>query len=143
MLASTQAETASDRAVSVFRANGGILNTRRAMKLGVYPRTIYALRDSARLERMERGPYRRADAPAIENSDFITVTLKVPKGIICLISALAFHQMTAQVPDAIYLAIGRTTRVRLSVILQKSERWSSRARYRRAGCTSSCFPRGG
>ncbi len=99
-------KTATDRAVSLFEANGGILNTTKAIKLGIHSRTLYALRDDAKLERLERGLYRLADAAPLENSDFVTVALKVPRGVICLISALAFHQMTTQIPHAVYLAIG-------------------------------------
>jgi len=94
-----------ERALSIFRANGGVLKTQRAMKLGIHPRTLYALRDDALLERLDRGLYRVADAKPLGNPDFVTVALKVPRGVICLISALAFHRMTTQVPHVVYLAI--------------------------------------
>jgi predicted transcriptional regulator of viral defense system len=94
-----------ERALSIFRANGGVLKTHIAMKLGIHPRTLYALRDDQRLERLDRGLYRVADGKPLENPDFVTVALKAPRGVICLISALAFHHMTAQVPHAVYLAI--------------------------------------
>ena len=97
---------ATERAVNLFESNGGILRTDQAIRLGIHPRTLYALRDEARLERMERGLYRLANAEPLGNPDFVTVALKVPRGVICLVSALAFHQMTTQVPHAVYLAIG-------------------------------------
>lgn len=96
---------AGERALKVFEASGGILNTEKAIKLGIHPRTLYALRDEAKLEQMERGLYRLADAKPLSNPDLVTVALKIPRGIICLISALAFHQMTTQIPHAVYLAI--------------------------------------
>jgi predicted transcriptional regulator of viral defense system len=94
-----------ERALSIFRANGGVLKTQRAMKLGIHPRTLYALRDDQLLERLDRGLYRIADAEPLGHPDFVTVALKVPRGVICLISALTFHRMTAQVPHSVYLAI--------------------------------------
>ena len=97
--------TATDSAVRLFEANGGILSTTRAINLSIHPRTLYALRDEATLELLDRGLYRLANALPLGNSDFVTVALKVPKGVICLLSALAFHQMTTQVPHAVYLAI--------------------------------------
>ena len=106
MIAKTNVEAATERAVRLFMANGGILNTKKAIKLGIHSRTLYALRDDGRLERMERGLYRLASAAPLGNSDFVTVALKVPRGVICLISALAFHHMTTQIPHAVYLAIG-------------------------------------
>lgn len=101
----------TERALSIFRANGGVLKTQRAMKLGIHPRTLYALRDDQLLERLDRGLYRVADGKPLENPDFVTVALKVPRGVICLISALAFHHMTTQVPHAVYLAIAANDQV--------------------------------
>lgn len=95
----------AERALSIFRAHGGVLKTQNAMRLGIHPRTLYALRDEERLERLDRGLYRVADGKPLDNPDFVTVALKVPKGVICLISALAFHRMTSQVPHVVYLAI--------------------------------------
>jgi predicted transcriptional regulator of viral defense system len=95
----------AERALDIFRANGGVLKTQRAIKLGIHPRTLYALRNDALLERLDRGLYRITNAKPLDNPDFVTVALKVPKGVICLISALAFHHMTTQVPHAVYLAI--------------------------------------
>ena len=100
-----------ERALSIFRANGGVLKTQRAMKLGIHPRTLYALRDDQLLERLDRGLYRVADGKPLENPDFVTVALKVPRGVICLISALAFHHMTTQVPHTVYLAIAANDQV--------------------------------
>ena len=51
--------------------------------------------------------YRFADMPAMGNPDLATVALKVPKGVICLISALSWHEMTSEIPHEIYLALPR------------------------------------
>lgn len=96
---------AMSRAIGVFEKSGGILNTKRAVELGVHPRELYALRDAGKLERLERGLYRLADAKPLGNLDLVTVSHKVPKGVVCLISALAFHRLTTQIPHAVYLAI--------------------------------------
>jgi len=95
----------AERALRIFETHGGILSTRQALGFGIHPRTLYALRDDARLERMERGLYRLADFKPLGNPDLVTAALKVPRGVVCLISALAFHRMTTQIPHAVYLAI--------------------------------------
>jgi predicted transcriptional regulator of viral defense system len=51
--------------------------------------------------------YRFADMPTLGNPDIATVALKVPKGVICLISALSWHEMTSEIPHEIYLALPR------------------------------------
>jgi predicted transcriptional regulator of viral defense system len=93
------------QALRIFKTNGGVLKTQKAMMLGIHPRTLYALRDSKFLERLDRGLYRVVDAKPLAHPDLVTVALKVPRGVICLVSALAFRQMTAQVPHSVYLAI--------------------------------------
>jgi Transcriptional regulator, AbiEi antitoxin len=92
-------------APSPFKKSGGILSTKRAVELGVHPRDLYALRDAGKLERLERGLYRLANAKPLGNPDLLTVSHKVPKGIVCLISALAFHRLRTQIPHVVYLAI--------------------------------------
>jgi len=105
---------ATDKAISIFRQHGGILRTSEALRLGVHPRTLYAMRDSGLLERLSRGLYRLAELPPITNPDLATVALKVPRAVTCLISALAFHELTTQVPHVIDIALsGSSKRPRL------------------------------
>jgi predicted transcriptional regulator of viral defense system len=84
-----------------------MLSTSAALRLGIHPRTLYALRDRGELEQLSRGLYRLADLPPLGDPDLVTVALKVPKGIICLISALAFHELTTQTPHAVDVALPR------------------------------------
>lgn len=49
------------------------------------------MRDAGVLECLSRGLYRIADLPPLTNPDLVAVALKVPTGVICLISALAVH----------------------------------------------------
>lgn len=93
------------KAERAFRARGGLLRTSQALKLGIHPRTLYELRDTNRIVQLGRGLYRLADANETEHLDLITVAAKVPDGVICLISALAFHGITTEVPHEVYLAV--------------------------------------
>jgi predicted transcriptional regulator of viral defense system len=104
-MAAQQNPSSATQALHTFETHGGILSTSQALRLGIHPRTLYALRDEAKLERMERGLYRLAHSEPLGSPDLVIAALKVPRGVVCLISALSFHQMTTQVPHAIYLAI--------------------------------------
>ena len=95
------------KAADVFRRHGGVLRTMDAVRAGVHPRTLYAMRDAGVLERLARGVYRLAELPPLGNPDLVTVALRVPEGVICLVSALAFHEITTQVPHEVYLALNR------------------------------------
>ncbi len=99
--------SAFSRAASVFRKHGGVLRTMEALRLGVHPRTLYAMRDAGLLERLGRGLYRLADLPPLGNPDLFAVALQVPDGVLCLISALSFHEITTQIPHEVYVALRR------------------------------------
>jgi predicted transcriptional regulator of viral defense system len=98
------------------RQHGGIIRTSQAIKAGIHPRALYALRDLGFLVRMERGLYRLAELPEIGQPDLVTVSLKVPSGVVCLISALAFHELTTQIPHEVSIALPRLPRLRFPPI---------------------------
>ena len=88
-----------------FRAHDGILRTSEALELGIHPRTLGAMRDSGILHRLARGLYRLAELPPLSNPDLVVVALKVPDGVICLVSALAFHDLTTEIPHSVDVAV--------------------------------------
>lgn len=92
-------------AVTAFKEAGGILTMSEAIKVGIHRRELYALRDTGDLEVVSRGLYRLVDMPDPSLPDFIPVAKKIPHGVICLISALAFHEITTQIPHFVYVAL--------------------------------------
>jgi predicted transcriptional regulator of viral defense system len=94
-------------ALARFRQAGGILRTRDAIRASIHPRTLYALRDEGLIEELSRGLYRLVESTPLDNPDLVTVSLKVPRGVVCLISALAWHELTTQIPHEVHLAIPR------------------------------------
>ncbi|MFQ5352331.1 MAG: type IV toxin-antitoxin system AbiEi family antitoxin domain-containing protein [Candidatus Binatia bacterium] len=94
-------------AVDIFRDNGGILRMSEAIQAGISRRTLYAMRDEGGLEQLSRGVYRLASLPGLAVPDLVAVAARVPNGVVCLISALAFHELTTQVPHAVDVAIAR------------------------------------
>jgi predicted transcriptional regulator of viral defense system len=78
-----------------------------AIRAGVHRRTLYALRDTGILEQLGRGLYRLVSAPPLGHPDLVAVARRAPRGVICLVSALAFHELTTQVPHEVYLAVPR------------------------------------
>jgi predicted transcriptional regulator of viral defense system len=67
------------------------------------------MRNSGNLTSLGRGLYRLSDLPPLGNPDLVTVAMKVQSGVICLISALAFHELTTQIPHEVYVALPRGT----------------------------------
>jgi predicted transcriptional regulator of viral defense system len=99
--------TRFDRAVAVFKEHGGILRTAKAFLAGVHPDTLYKMRDSGILEKISRGVYRLTESPTLSNPDLVAVASRVTNGVICLISALAFHDLTTQIPHEVHIALPR------------------------------------
>lgn len=95
------------RPKAIFRQHGGVLRTSEALRAGIHPGTLYAMRDAGVLEKLSHGLYRLSDLPPLGNPDLVSVGMRVPDGVICLISALAFHEITTQVPHEVYIAIER------------------------------------
>lgn len=98
-------KTKIEEAVEAFRKAGGILTMSEAIQLGIHRRQLYYLRDSGQLEVISRGLYRLIEMPEPSLPDFIPVAKKIPQGVICLISALAFHEITTQIPHFVYVAL--------------------------------------
>src|SRR5260370_1773372 len=96
---------AVDSARNAFSKHGGMLRKMDALRLGIHPRTLYKLRDQGELERVGRGLYRLSNAPHLTNPDWVAVAMRAPHAVVCLISALAHHGITTQVPHSIDLAI--------------------------------------
>ena len=98
---------AIERVKELFSSHSGMFRVSEAVKAGVHSRTIYSMLDKGLIARLGRGMYRFADMPSMRNPDLATVAMKIPKGVICLISALSYHEMTTEIPHEVYLALPR------------------------------------
>lgn len=102
--------TAETTAIQKIKELGGTFRSSVLLQQGVSPRTLYSLRDSGVLEQLSRGTYHLVEQGALSNPDLVTVALRVPQGVICLISALSVHGLTTQIPHAVSIAITKTMR---------------------------------
>lgn len=93
------------QALDEFRKAGGVLRTSAALDLGIHPRTLYQLRDQGFLERISRGVFRLAELPPLGDPDLVRVSTRIPRAVVCLISALHFHRMTSQIPHVVSIAL--------------------------------------
>lgn len=91
----------------VFRDHGGILRFVEARRGGVSPAMLYRLRDHGVIQSMGRGLYRLVEGPPLTQPDLVAVARKVPRAVICLISALAFHELTDEVPHVVEYSLPR------------------------------------
>lgn len=99
-----------ERTLDFFHKNGGIARTRDVLSQGIYPRTLYLLRKQGVIEPLAPGLNHWVDMPLPPHYELVVVSILVPKAVICLISALDFHDITTQIPRAIYVALPKGTK---------------------------------
>ena len=79
-----------NKAIKIFKQNEGILSTSK---------------DQGLLESLSRGLYRLVEYPELSQPDLVIVAQKVPQAVICLTSALAFHEITTEISHKVDIAI--------------------------------------
>jgi len=95
----------------IFLKAGGQLRMSEAIRSGITRYMLYSLRDKGVIKRMSRGIYRLSELPPISNPDLVTVSLRFPNAVICLVSALAWHDITTQVPHVVSVALPKNARM--------------------------------
>ena len=100
-----------ERPEEIFRKHGGQLRMSEALKYGITRYMLYSLRDKGVIEQVSRGIYRLVEMPPISNPDLVTVSLRFPNAVICLVSALAYHDITTQIPHVVFVAVPRNSRI--------------------------------
>jgi predicted transcriptional regulator of viral defense system len=85
----------------------GILHARDLKAQGIPREYLWQLQQKGLLERAGRGIYRQPNWEVTENHSLVEAAQRVPRGVICLLSALRFHDLTTQVPFEVWVAIDR------------------------------------
>jgi predicted transcriptional regulator of viral defense system len=76
---------------------------------GWSPQLLIKLEQSGKLQRVTRGLYGLPDNPLTEHQSLIEVCRRVPKAIVCLLSALQFHGIGTQAPFEVWIALPEGT----------------------------------
>ena len=85
----------------------GIARTRDFDALGIPRAYLRRMQDEGLLVRTARGLYQLTDAEISASHSLAEASRAVPHGIICLLSALQFHELTTQAPHEVWMLIGR------------------------------------
>jgi predicted transcriptional regulator of viral defense system len=83
----------------------GILRPRDLKQRGLPSDYLWRLYRKDKLERVGRGLYAFPNADIGEHHSLVEAALRVPHGIVCLLSALRFHELTTQSPFEVWMAI--------------------------------------
>jgi hypothetical protein len=82
----------------------------QAREAGLSQRRIYWFRDHGLIEPLAQGTYRQADADFDADPDLIEISMRARRATVCLVSALARHDLTDAIPNKIDIALPRGTR---------------------------------
>lgn len=94
------------RVLGVVADLKGTARTSEILGAGVHPRELYLARDSGALVEVSRGLYRLADLPLAE-PDLVVVAKRMPRAVLCVVTALHLHGLTLEVPRAVHVALPR------------------------------------
>lgn len=75
---------------------------------GISDRDLYRMRDSGDIDRIARGIYARPGFEA--DPDLVEIAIRAPSATLCLTSALAYHDLTDDIPQVINVALPRSQR---------------------------------
>lgn len=85
----------------------GIMRLAELRSAGVTAATVSRMERDGEVIRLSRGLYQLPDAPLDVSHSLAEAAKRTPKGVVCLVSALAFHGLTDQLPRRVWMAIGK------------------------------------
>lgn len=100
----------SEQILTLAREHGP-LRPRDLIARGIPHTYLARLHERGQLERVGRGLYQLPDAVLSEHHTLTQVGKRIPEGVVCLLSALRFHQLTTQSPTKVWVAIDYKARL--------------------------------
>ena len=95
--------TKTDQVLQIARRKG-VVRARDLKEEALPPRYLSRLAERGELVREGRGLYRHPDAPLSEHHSLALVAARYPSAVVCLLSALQFHELTTQMPHRVWIA---------------------------------------
>src|SRR5689334_14103214 len=97
-------QTMAQQVLQMVR-DAGMVRARDLAAQGISPTHLQRLYEQGLLLRSGRGVYLPIEADLDANASLIEVALRVPTGVVCLLSALQFHGLTTQLPHQVWIAL--------------------------------------
>ncbi len=98
-------ETQRAQAIHLLRTRG-MVRLSEFKDAGITAATIGRIVRAGDVNRIGRGLYQLPDAPLDANHSLAEAAKRVPRGVVCLVSALAYHELTDRLPRRVWMAIG-------------------------------------
>ncbi len=101
-----QKKTKNQQILELGRRSG-IISSSEVRDLGIHPEYLRRLCDQGKLTRISRGMYMLPEAEVTMYHGLALAAKAVPKGVICLLSALRYHEIGTQLPHEAWIALER------------------------------------
>jgi predicted transcriptional regulator of viral defense system len=101
----TDGQTQQERTLSLLNKQG-MARLSELAREGITAATLARMRNKGLILQISRGLYQLPDAIGGANHALAEAAKLVPKGVVCLVSALAFHQLTDTIPRSVWISIG-------------------------------------
>lgn len=95
--------------INFLKKRAGLASYAEIIEAGFSKDILKTSLNSARIHKVDRGLYGLSDGSTLSNPDLVAASIKVPKGVVCLLSALAFHEATIEIPRCVDISIPRGT----------------------------------
>ena len=93
-----------NRATNLLQTHG-MVRLYEFRDAGITAATVSRMVSSGDVTRLARGLYQLPNAPLDANHSLAEASKRVPKGVVCLVSALAYHELTDQLPRSVWIAV--------------------------------------
>ncbi len=100
----------TEKMFNYFKKHGGIARFSSIIKAGFHSDTLKELEKEGEIEKIARGLYRMTHYTFGPHPDLVIASLQALRGIVCLVSALFFHEATNEIPGYVDIAIPAGTR---------------------------------
>jgi len=91
----------------IFEKNNGYARTKDIVNAGIHKHYLYQLVENNKVSRVKRGLYSWNDYDIDTYKELLEVKKIIPRGVICLLSALSYYELTTYNPWEYYIAIHR------------------------------------
>lgn len=100
-------ETAQTNRAMQLAVRHGVVRVRDAVAHDIHPEVLRRLVQQGRLVKVGRGMYVPASADPSAHHDLALATARVPQGVVCMLSALSYHEIGTQLPHEVWMMIDR------------------------------------
>lgn len=87
-----------------------VVRSREISAKGIDRKTVQRMVDAGEIRRISRGLYNLADVDTQRHQTLVEAQKSIESGVICLLSALSFHEIGKQMPRDVWMAVARGSR---------------------------------